>query len=124
MKIIKRGNSKKNFIVLKAHCYEKKTLTPGISVEREGSDIETSAFVERGLLAPEDLPPIGKYIVLSGFSLPGKNEKYSCNALEVIELMDEQALPLMIKGCVIPQDFFQWRPRNRRLKGQRKNGPH
>lgn len=123
MKVIKRSSDfgKKKFIVIKSHYYEGKNLKIGETIEREISDIETSAMVQRGYFIPDDLPAVGRYITLKELKLPGKKEAFTSKIHEVVELTDEQALKLMLSGHVIPIDDNQWRPRNRRLKKQHEN---
>jgi hypothetical protein len=78
--------------------------------------IEANGMVMRGLLVPCDLPPVGVYICIRPFSLPGSVEKYEAKVMDLVSLKAEDALRLMLQGAVIPKDEDRWRPNNRRLR--------
>jgi len=62
------------------------------------------------------LPAMGIYIALGEITLPGKKEKFTCKKMELVELRDVDAVPLLLSGSIIPKDPLAWRPFGRRLK--------
>lgn len=113
------------FQVVRAEFFlEKGKLSPAVGdiITLSDPNIEFD-FVSRGLIIPTDLPPVGVYIALMDFELPGRKEKFVAKKLDRVELKKEDALELMLKNVVIPADENQWRPYGRRMKTVRESEP-
>ena len=123
MKILRRGKkSSARFRVVKNNFFLQGTRTVEIGeiLEFIGPDNLSTALglVQRGKIIPDDLPEIGKYIVVSPFDLPGKVEKFKAKTNDIVELKSEDALRLMLSRKVVPKDEGQWSPF--RIKEKRK----
>jgi hypothetical protein len=114
MKIIKRDTASTNFRVVQAKFTLGGNTNPQVGDElpfftTEGQ-AEALGLVQRGFLVPVDLPPIGQYICIASFSLPGKTEKYEAKYGDVVELKADDALALMLGRYVVPKNKRQWAP--------------
>lgn len=88
-----------------------------VGQELEIGDPPASELVAVGRIAPADLPEVGTYIVVvNEIILPGTPEKYTAKRLDRVALRAEDALPLLIRMNVIPEDPNQWRFKNARLR--------
>lgn len=121
MKVISRVKKDNNakFTVLKLFGWKGKIMTIGSEVEIDDLGVQVN-LCRKGSITPTDLPAIGQYLSLSAFTLPGQEAAYTCDVLEVVELLADDALDLMLKGTIIPRDQGQWRPFNRKLRQPRK----
>jgi hypothetical protein len=87
---------------------------PGEQIEVENPN-EAMILWLAGKIKPI-LPATGIYIALGEITLPGRKEKFTCKKLETIELRDQDALPLLLSGSIIPKDPSAWRPFGRKLR--------
>jgi len=113
MKILKRAKTDFRFRVVRPFIKGGRGLEAG--EECELSEPDQTECVANGRAVPLDLPPVGVYITLKPFFVPGNIEKFEAKAMELVSLKAEDALRLMLQGVVIPKDESRWRPNNRRL---------
>jgi hypothetical protein len=114
MEIIKRSRQEHIFVVLRDFYYGGRLRRKGDEIDEISDWREQAALCRIGKISPI-LPKVGVYIALTSLVLPGKTEKFSCKKLEIVELRDTDALPLLLGGQIIPKNDDVWRPNNRKL---------
>ncbi len=115
MKILRRGNkASAKFRVIKNNFFLAGGHQPEIGevLEFIGQDGMSTALglCQQGKLCPDDLPTLGRYIVISPFDMPGKIEKFRAEINDVVELKASDGLAMMLKRKVIPAVKSQWGP--------------
>lgn len=120
MRIVARAKKHgAQFKVLRPFRLNGKTTEINSTVTIE-DEIFAVGLCQKGTIIPDDLPAVGEYISTRAFTLPGRDAAFSCEVLEKIELLREQALPLLLDGSIIPANENQWRPYGRKLRELKK----
>ena len=126
MKIVRRGSkSTAKFRVIKNNFFLAGGHQPEIGevLEFIGQDGMSTALglCQQGKLCPDDLPTLGRYIVISPFDMPGKIEKFRAETNDIVELKSSDGLALMLRRKVVPANKDQWSPYRLREKRKMKD---
>jgi hypothetical protein len=114
MEIVKKASAKFMFRCLKTFRWANHQTDIGEIIEL--TEPTATSLVSFHKVTPVDLSPVGEYIALAPFSLPGKSEKFSCQKLERIFIKAEDALPLMLQRAILPADPNRWRPYGMKIR--------
>lgn len=115
MEIIKRFRlGEVEFLVIKSFLRQGEPTKIGDRIALK--DPTASREFQRGRVEPLDVPPVGVYIAISGFVLPGAKEKFECKPGERVEIRKDDAIGLLREAKIVPEKDEQWRPWNRKLK--------